>query len=89
MITAQSETDAIGIHVTQNAIITMVTRDRSPIIIRAGLRLGHVALAGNVSGKMEDTGEGGGGEGLILKLVHGEGPSRITLDSNRFQKYPV
>ena len=67
----------------QNAIITMVTLDRSPIIIGAELRSGHVTLAGNVSGKMEDTG-GGGGEGLILKLVHGEGPSRITLDSNRF-----
>ena len=63
-------------------IITML--NRIVIIIRAELRLGHVALAGNVSGKMEDTGEGGG-EGLILKLVHGEGPSRITLDSNRFQ----
>ena len=63
----------------------MLTLDRSraPIMIRAELRSGHVALAGNVSGKMEDTGEGGG-EGLILKLVHGEGPSRITLDSNRF-----
>ena len=58
--------------------------NRIVIIIRAELRFGHVALAGNVSGKMEDTGEGGGG-GLILKLVHGEGPSRITLDSNRFQ----
>ena len=60
----------------------MVMRDRSQIIIRAELRSGHVTLAGNVSGKMEDTGEGGGG--LILKLVRGEGPSRITLDSNRF-----